>query len=423
MKKMSYINCAIVGVGNCASSLVQGIAHYAKNNVEKPPGVMFDDIGGYTLKDIRFTAAFDVDERKIGQLLSKAIYTKPNCTYEIMADEDLNQYCARNYSPKYRPVVERAPILDGVAEHMATNDRNDGEKFMVGERYPDTYDSDLIDLYANKLIKKEVQVLLNYLPVGSQMATEFWAEVCCKANISMVNCIPTFIASDPIWASKFIDSRTTIIGDDMRSQFGASIVSAVLQDLLHSRGLDVTLHYQDNVGGNTDFHNMVDKGRLSSKKISKENVIRRQTELAGKETPENSVHAGPACYFPDLKDNKRAHWLIRAEGFGGAPVEFTADLSVQDSPNSAGVVVDAIRLVTVANEMGIVGPVIGPSAWTQKTPPVELRPHDAYEECKKLANRIKDDSYYYLEADSYGSEYYVHKSYLNPQSHLGGDHQ
>ena len=168
---------------------------------------------------------------------------------------------------------------------------------------------------------------------------------------------------------RFKDAKISIVGDDMRSQVGASIISAVLQEMFQNRGADVQMHYQDNIGGNTDFLNMQDTSRITSKKISKENVIKEQIKLAGKEVLEHSVAAGPAQYFPALRDNKRAHWLIKAIGFGGAPIEFTADLSVQDSPNSAGVVIDALRLCKVANEMKIYGPLIGPSAWTQKTPP------------------------------------------------------
>jgi myo-inositol-1-phosphate synthase len=208
-----------------------------------------------------------------------------------------------------------------------------------------------------------------------------------EAGVAVVNCIPVFIASDPNWQKRFVDAGIPIIGDDMRSQFGASIVSAVLQELLIKRGMEVEMHYQDNVGGNTDFANMQDKSRLASKKISKENVIKNQNILHDVPVKDYSIHAGPAQYFSALGDNKRAHWLIKAKGFGGAPIELTADLSVQDSPNSAGVVIDAIRFCKVAREMGISGPLEGASAYTQKTPPRDMAPNEAWEECNKLAHR------------------------------------
>ena len=205
--------------------------------------------------------------------------------------------------------------------------------------------------------------------------------------MALVNCIPVFIASDVAWEQRFMDAGLPLIGDDMRSQLGASILSAVLQEMFQRRGIEVALHYQDNVGGNTDFLNMQDRTRLQSKKASKENVIRRQIELAGRAVAPNSVHAGPAHYFPALGDNKRAHLLMKGSGFGGAPVELTAELSVQDSPNSAGVVIDALRLLKVARELGIVGALHGASAFTQKTPPVDMSPSAAYHEVCALARR------------------------------------
>lgn len=389
MKEQRSIRVAIVGVGNCASALVQGVDMYLCESETK--GLMFPDIGGYDAADIDFVAAFDVDQRKTGRPLRKAIHEGTNCCYNIYANFDSEE-------DEYNPIVQAAPILDGVAKHMQGFDLDDKEKFYLPyvelDTVPQTYEPAQVKYYADILMTKQVDVLLNYLPVGSQIATEFWMEVCLKANVNVVNCIPVFIASSKIWSQKFVDAGITIIGDDMRSQVGASIISAALQELFLQRGATVEVHYQDNVGGNTDFLNMQDQTRLQSKKISKENVIKRQNDLAGVETKDNTVAAGPAKYFPDLGDNKRAHWLIKGTVFGGAPFEFTADLSVQDSPNSAGVVIDAIRLVTVANELGIVGPVVGPSAATQKTPPKDLGVREAYEECQHLANREVPEGYH-----------------------------
>lgn len=379
------IRVAIVGVGNCASALVQGVDMYSVLEVQQ--GLMFPNIGGYTARDIEFVAAWDVDGRKIGKELRTAIYQGTNCCFPIFDVQSIEV-------PANDPIVEAAPLLDGIAYHMKGFKVEDKERFFIDDNieYPDVNNTTVLKLVGT-LRERGVDVLLNYLPVGSQQASEFWANICIQAGVNMVNCIPCFIASDKVWAQKFVDAKVTIIGDDMRSQIGASIISAALQELFLQRGAQIEVHYQDNVGGNTDFFNMQDQTRLASKKISKENVIRRQNDLAGVETKENSIAAGPAKYFPSLGDNKRAHWLIKGSVFGGAPFEFTADLSVQDSPNSAGVVIDAIRLVKVANEIGIVGPVVGPSAATQKTPPVDMGVREAYEECALLAKRTIPHGY------------------------------
>lgn len=369
---MKSIKVAIIGVGNCAKSLVEGVSLYKHNQDEHINGLMVTNIGGYRPGAIEFVAAWDVDCRKVGQPLHVAINQKPNNAWTIK--EDASDVTGDT-------IVRKGPVLDGVGPMMANfpEDRT----FKVD----DTTQSDGFDDVVRTLIEREVDVLINYLPVGSQVATEFYMQCALEAGVAVVNCIPVFIASDPVWEQKFIDRGLPIVGDDMRSQFGASIVSAVLQELLFDRGFDVTMHYQDNVGGNTDFANMQDRSRLQSKKISKENVIKNQNVLHGKAIEDNTIHAGPAQYFTALGDNKRAHWLIKANGFGGAPIEFTADLSVQDSPNSAGVVIDAIRYCKVAREMGIAGALHGASAYTQKTPPIDMSPALAREECLALARR------------------------------------
>lgn len=371
---MSKIKVAVVGVGNCAKSLVEGVSFYKDDMSEDINGLMLTEIGGYRPGDIEFRLAFDVDPRKIGLPLHKAINSKPNCA--ITLKDDACDVC-------FDTIVMQVPTLDGVGA-MMLNDTDHDNSHMVGDKYGVPKGKvELVGL----LKKEEIDVIINYLPVGSQLATEFWVECALEAGCNFVNCIPVFIASDPLWEQKFINNRLTIIGDDMRSQFGASIISAVLQELLFTRGHEVTMHYQDNVGGNCDFKNMQDPRRLASKKISKENVIKCQNSLHGKDIKPNTIHAGPAQYFSALRDNKRAHWLIKAEGFCGSPVEFTADLSVQDSPNSAGVVIDAVRLCKVAHEMGIVGAIHGASSATQKTPPVDMSTALAKAECISLARR------------------------------------
>ena len=372
------IRVGIVGVGNCAKSLIEGIHYYRKNTQTEPFGLMHKEIGGYSVRDIDFVAAWDVDQRKVGKPLNDAMYQKPNCSWNILGNNPEFD------SELSNPIVGLSPVLDGVANHMVTDDIEHNGKVYLPTQDVMVNESELM----KSISDKKIDVLLNYLPVGSQIATEFWVNVCLENKINMVNCIPIFIASDPEWGKKFKDAEISIIGDDMKSQVGASIISAVLQELFYSRGANVLMHYQDNIGGNTDFLNMQDSDRIVSKKISKENVIKNQTKLAGRKVVEHSTHAGPAEYFPSLGDNKRAHWVIKGTGFGGAPIEFTGDLSVQDSPNSAGVVIDALRLCKVANEMGLYGPLDGPSAWTQKTPPTDMKPADAKIQCDRLANRI-----------------------------------
>lgn len=383
------IRVAIIGVGNCAKSLVEGVALYSVTGDQT--GLAFPVVGEYAPDDIKFVVAFDVDNRKTGQFIADAIYAGTNNAIDLIDRNNAAQVAA--LQDVGSGVVFRGPILDGVAGHMLTDDVTDRERFSVdiGEA------GCTIDEVAQILRDHQVDVVLNYLPVGSQEATEFYYTAALMAKANFVNCIPVFIAANKEHAQRAIDAGVTLIGDDMRSMVGASIISTVLQDCFMARGANVTVHYQDNVGGNTDFLNMQDQSRLQSKKISKENVVKNQYRLHGEEPKENSVAAGPAKYFPDLGDNKRAHWLIKGTIFGGAPFEFTADLSCQDSPNSAGVVIDALRLVKVANDMGIVGPILGPSAFTQKTPPVDLKFADAYRECQMLASGLIPD--YYVQHD------------------------
>jgi myo-inositol-1-phosphate synthase len=366
MSKKQNIKVAIVGVGNCANSLFQGLTYYSGyTEGQERDGVMKSRIGGYSVANIEVVAAFDVDYRKVGKHFRHAMWAKPNCTPE--------------YEPNVPdgPVVQMGPVLDGVPSLMA--DYPDDEAFRVADQKP-------VDI-AQILVDREVDILINYLPVGSQKATEWYAEQCLKTGVSLLNCIPVFIASNPAWEQRFIDAGIPLIGDDMKSQFGASILSQMLQELAFARGLNVNAHIQRNVGGNTDFLNMVDQSRLKYKKVSKENVIRSQHIIRGVDPEESFLHAGPSEYIRYYKDNKVANFRVEMEGFLGAPVILDAQLSVIDSPNSGGVVIDAVRYLKVAREMGIVGSLRGPSASTQKTPPQQLMFAETIYECDALSTR------------------------------------
>lgn len=373
---MNKIKIGIIGVGNCASSLIQGVSYYSNPKHNESDGMMRNDIGGYTAKDIEFVIGFDVDSRKVGVQLKDAIFAKPNCT--MVLESNIT-------SCKDGALVYATPVLDGVAEHMKKYPED--EAFRVNEDVNSLNKEEIIAL----LKEHEVDMLINYLPVGSQMATEFWANICLETKTPFINCIPVFIASNPEWEQKFIDAGVPLIGDDMKSEFGASILSQMIQELAFSRGHKVKCHIQRNVGGNTDFLNMEDKTRLASKKISKENVIKSQNTIRGISTEGSFLHAGPSEYIRYYGDNKVANFRIEMEGFMGAPVILDAQLSVQDSPNSAGVVIDAIRYLKVASELGLVGALRGPSAWTQKTPPMQMTGEAAQKECELLSNRVLSD--------------------------------
>lgn len=363
------INVAIVGVGNCASALVQGVNFYRTNTENNVPGLSFVNIGGYHADDIQFVAAWDIDKRKVGKTLKEAIFAPPNCA---------RTFC-KNIKEEFK--VHMGKILDGVSTHMV--DFHDDINFQVA----DNEEPDIDDI-SKVLVDRKVDVLLNYLPVGSQLATEFYVEACLQAGVSVVNCIPVFIASDPKWEQRFINAKLPIIGDDMRSQVGASIVSQVLQELAYDRGCRVKFHQQLNVGGNSDFANMMNPERIKSKKISKENVIRAQNDIRHIPVEKDSLFAGPSNFIPYLKDTKVAYFRIELEAFGGAPINLDIKLEVQDSENSAGVVIDAIRYLMVAKEMNIVGSLRGPSALTQKTPPQQMMYRDAIQECEALSKRL-----------------------------------
>jgi len=351
------IRVAIVGVGNCASSLVQGVEYYRNRQAVALDGLMHPSIGGYGCADIEFVAAFDVDRRKIGRPLEEAIFAKPNCTRVF-----------QSALPVSNVIVQAGPVLDGIAAHMA--DYPDDVAFRSAELEP----TDI----AAALRKSRAEVLLCYLPVGSERAARHYAQACLDAGVGMVNCIPVFLASDPEWARRFRDAGLPIIGDDVKSQVGATIVHRALARLFADRGVALDRTYQLNTGGNTDFLNMLERDRLKSKKQSKTEAV--QSQLDGRLDSRN-IHVGPSDYVPWQLDNKIGFIRLEGRGFGGAPIEIELRLSVQDSPNSAGVVIDAIRCIKLALERGVAGPLIGPSAYYMKNPPRQFRDSVAREAC------------------------------------------
>jgi myo-inositol-1-phosphate synthase len=349
------IKIAIAGVGNCASSLIQGISFYAEKANSVFDGIMCQDIDGYTPSDIEVVAAFDVDRRKVGKPVCEAIFALPNCTrvfQETIYKGDVK--------------VSMGPILDGVAPHMA--DYGEHEAYRV---------ADLPSADVTQMLKDSgAEVLVNYLPVGSEKAVRFYAQAALDAGIAFVNCVPVFIASDPVWADKFKKKGLPIIGDDIKSQVGATITHRMLTDLFEKRGYKLKRTYQLNTGGNTDFLNMLSQERLKSKKQSKTNSVQSQLAVP---LPAENIHIGPSDYVPWQKDNKIAFIRLEGEGFGGAPIELEMRLSVQDSPNSAGVVIDAIRCAKLALKLNLSGALQAPSACYMKTPPQQMQDHEAFQ--------------------------------------------
>ena len=353
---MDKIRIAIAGVGNCASSLIQGITFYANNKLpedERDIGLMHYELDGYKPGDIEVVAAFDVDARKVGRPLSEAVFAPPNCTKTILDDLADNGV-----------VVQMGPVLDGVAEHM--KDYPAEESFRVAKEEPVDVLSVLRDSGA--------EILLNYMPVGSDEATRFYAQAALDAGVSFINCMPVFIVSDEDWAKKFEAAGLPIVGDDIKAQLGATIVHRTLARLFTDRGVRLDRTYQLNFGGNTDFLNMKHESRLESKRISKTSAV--QAELNHPLAPEN-LYIGPSDYVPWQKDNKVCFLRMEGRGFAGVPLELELRLSVEDSPNSAGVAIDAIRCCTLARKRGIGGPLIAVSAYTMKHPPQQVSDREA----------------------------------------------
>ncbi len=351
---MGEIRVAIAGVGNCASSLVQGIEYYRNNGSKQIIGLMHENLGGYLPQDLKFVTAFDIDKRKVGKDLSQAIFEKPNCTKTIYKDV-----------PNYGATVLMGPVLDGYAEHM--DNYSEEKRFVVSDDKP-------CDVVA-ELKKHKVDVLINYMPVGSEKAAKFYAQAALDAGVAFVNCMPVFIASNEEWASKFQQKGVPIVGDDIKSQLGATIVHRVLTKLFKDRGVIVDRTYQLNTGGNTDFLNMLEKDRLKSKKISKTESVQSQLDIPLH--PDN-IHIGPSDYVPWLNDNKICFLRIEGREFGDIPLEIELRLSVEDSPNSAGVAIDAIRCGKLALDRKVGGPLTSISSYTMKHPPIQYSDTEAH---------------------------------------------
>ncbi len=345
---MSKINVAIIGVGNCASSLVQGVYYY-RNVVEgeSVPGLMHVNIGGYHIGDINFVAAFDIDRNKVGKDIAEAIYTPPNNTIK---------FCQ---VPQTGVVVERGMTHDGLGKYLSR----------VITKAPGST-ANIVSI----LKETETDIVVNFLPVGSEEATKWYIEQVLTAGCSFINCIPVFIAREKYWQNRFAERGLPVIGDDIKSQVGATITHRVLTSLFRDRGVKLERTYQLNFGGNMDFYNMLEQERLESKRISKTEAITSQLDY--KIEPDN-IHVGPSDYVPWLTDRKFCYLRMEGRTFGDVPLNIEVKLEVWDSPNSAGVVVDAIRCCKLAMDRGISGALIAPSAYFMKSPPVQYKDDEA----------------------------------------------
>ncbi len=344
------LRVAIAGVGNCASSFVQGMCYYADAQTnEPPPGLMTVDLGGYHVGDIEISAAFDVSAAKVGRDVSEAIFASPNNTFRFASP------------PASGVRVERGPTLDGIGRYLAGDIEESPQQPVA---------------VAETLRRSGTDILVSYLPVGSQRATEFYAEQALEAGCAFVNCIPVFIASNPGWAARFERRGLPIIGDDIKSQVGATIVHRALVALFRERGVRLDRTYQLNFGGNTDFKNMLERERLESKKLSKTRAVTSQLDVP---LDADDVHIGPSDHVPWLTDRKWAHIRLEGTAFGGVPLAVDLKLEVWDSPNSAGIVIDAVRCAKLALDRKIAGPLIGPSSCFMKSPPEQFTDHEAHE--------------------------------------------
>ena len=352
------INVAVIGLGNCASSLIQGIHKYGEvdENSAPVPGVMHNVLGGYTIGDVNVVAAFDVDKEKVGADINEAIFAKTN---NALPFHDV---------PKAGIKVDRGMTHDGIGEYLED----------VVERAPGST-ADIVGI----LRDREVDVVINYLPVGSEQATKWYVEQVLAAGCAFVNCIPVFIANQPYWQKRFEDKGLPVVGDDIKSQVGATIIHRVLARLFEDRGVRLDKTYQLNFGGNTDFYNMLERARLVTKKISKTQSVQSQLE---KELPTDDVHIGPSDHVPWLEDRKWAYIRLEGTSWGDVPLNVELKLEVEDSPNSAGVAIDAIRSAKIAMDKGFAGAVEPASAYFMKSPPVQMRDDDARRAVVEFAN-------------------------------------
>ena len=351
------VRVGIVGVGNCASSLVQGLVHYAEATAnEPPPGLMHVELGGYHVGDIEIASAFDVHAGKVGRDVGEAVLMKPNNTMLFAA-------------PGHTGVqVMRGPTLDGIGKYLRDE--------------IDESEAPVVDV-AEALRQSKTDVLVSYLPVGSQRATEFYAAQALEAGCAFVNCIPVFIASNRDWAKRFEERGVPIVGDDIKSQVGATIVHRVLANLFRDRGVRLDRTYQLNFGGNTDFLNMLERERLESKKISKTQAVSSQLDVP---LDKDDIHIGPSDFVPWLSDRKFAHIRLEGSAFGGVPLSVELKLEVWDSPNSAGIVIDAVRCAKLGLDRGIGGPLLGPSSYFMKSPPEQYTDDEARDRVESFIN-------------------------------------
>lgn len=367
---MDKIRIAVTGIGNCASSLIQGIEFYKTKNSKDSIGLMHWDIGGYKPFDIDVVAAFDIDKRKVGRDISEAIFQYPNCTKIFQKD-----------IPAKGVKVRMGKVLDSLAPHMSNYDNN--LTFVPSDvEQPDKAS------VVQTLKETGAEILINYLPVGSEQAVRFYAECALEAGIGFINNMPVFIASNPEWAKRFAEKKIPIIGDDIKSQIGATIIHRVLTDLFKKRGVKLDRTYQLNIGGNTDFLNMLDRGRLASKKESKTEALQSQTE---KRLDFENIHIGPSDWVPWQKDNKIAFLRMEGRLFGDVPMNLELRLSVEDSPNSGGVVIDAIRCCKLALNRGKGGVLHSPSSYFMKHPPKQFSDDEAYRMTDEFIKGIREE--------------------------------
>ncbi|MBW2030958.1 MAG: inositol-3-phosphate synthase [Deltaproteobacteria bacterium] len=366
---MGKIRVAIAGLGNCASSLIQGIHYYRDKDPEEAIGLMHWEIGGHVPGDIEVVAAFDIDRRKVGRDVNEAIFALPNCTKVFYRD-----------LPSSGVVVQMGRILDGVSEHM----KDWEEKYtFVPAKEPEPDRKRFIRL----LKDSGAEILLNYMPVGSEEATQFYADCALEAGVAFINNIPVFIASSPVWARRFKEKNIPLIGDDIKSQLGATITHRVLTDLFKKRGVKLDRTYQLNTGGNTDFLNMLNRHRLKSKKKSKTEAVQ---SVAASRLDNENIHVGPSDYVPWQKDNKVCFLRIEGRLFGDVPMDLELRLSVEDSPNSAGVAIDAVRCAKLALDRGMGGILEGPSAYFCKRPPRQYPDDEAYALTEEFISRGRE---------------------------------
>ncbi len=369
MSEKRKIRLAIAGVGNCASALIQGLFYYKEKQDLEASGIMHEDIGGYKPWDIEVVAAWDIDARKVGYDVAEAIFNPPNCTTVFQKN-----------IPNLGVKVRKGKVLDGFAEHMKNYPPENA--FVLSDAREDS-----LETVTKVLVESQADVLINYVPVGAEKAARYYAEAALNAGVAFVNCMPTFIVSDEEWAKRFEAEGVPAVGDDIKSQVGATITHRVLAQLLMDRGVKIDRTYQLNVGGNTDFLNMLERSRLATKKVSKTEAV---TSLISHGIDPQNVHIGPSDYVPWMKDKKVA--FIRLEGrlFGDVPMHIEMRLDVEDSPNSAGVAIDAIRCAKLAQDRGIGGSLYSISAYTMKHPPIQYPDWKAREMVEEFLAGIRE---------------------------------